>query len=283
MENKRLKQILTFEANTLASELQDAEESLNHTSRDLRSILNNMPAMIGYWDKNLRNRFGNTAHARWFGDAATSLEGKHIREVIGEERYKLNLPYMEAALRGERQEFEHASPPPDGKEMRHTLAQYVPDIVEGEVQGFYALVSDVSSTKNTAMALNERDEKLRGLYEVAPVGIGMADLTGRYVDVNETMCKICGYSAEELKKIDYLDLTPQRYAAQEAAEIVRMMRSGHFGPVEKEYLRKDGCLVPVLVNGFLVTGSDGQPYIWGIVEDLTKRKRSSPDPCQTLC
>ena len=273
-ENRRLKRILAFEANTLAGELLDCEERLDQANRDLRSVLNNMPSMIGYWDKNLRNRFGNAAYVEWFGDAAASMTGKHIREVIGEERYQLNLPYIEAALRGERQEFERAIPSPDGKQTRYSLAQYLPDIANGQVQGFYVLVSDVSSIKKAAMALRERDEKLRGLFEVAPVGIGMVDLNGRIVDANEMLCKICGYSADELKELDYLDLTPQRYAEQESAQIMQMRETGRYGPFEKEYLRKDGCLVPVRVHGILVTGNDGKSYGWGIAEDMTREKQA---------
>ena len=274
VENARLKNILSFEAATMAGELLDAEESLNQSNRDLRSILNSMPAMIGYWDKNLCNRFGNTAYVEWFGDAGTSIAGKHIREVIGEERYQLNLPYIEAALLGERQEFERAIPSPDGKQVRYSLAQYLPDIVDGEVQGFYALVNDVSAIKHTEATLRERDEKLRGLYELSPLGIAMADMSGRFIDFNEAFRNICGYSTEELKELDYWALTPQRYAADEAVHLEQIKRAGHFGPYEKEYLRKDGCLIPVAMNGVLITGSDGQPYIWCIVEDLTKRKHA---------
>ena len=155
IENDRLKKILSFEANTLAGELLDAEDSLDQSNRDLRSLLNNMPAMIGYWDKNLRNRFGNAAYVEWFGDAAAAMSGKHIREVIGEERYQLNLPYIKAALRGERQEFERAILSPDGKQTRYSLAQYLPDIVDGQVLGFYAMVTDITSTKHVELAMRD--------------------------------------------------------------------------------------------------------------------------------
>jgi PAS domain S-box-containing protein len=236
VENARLKNILSFEAATMAGELLDAEESLNQSNRDLRSILNSMPAMIGYWDKNLCNRFGNTAYVEWFGDAGTSIAGKHIREVIGEERYQLNLPYIEAALLGERQEFERAIPSPDGKQVRYSLAQYLPDIVDGEVQGFYALVNDVSAIKHTEATLRERDEKLRGLYELSPLGIAMADMSGRFIDFNEAFRNICGYSTEELKELDYWALTPQRYAADEACTLNKSNE-----PVTLAPMRKNTC------------------------------------------
>jgi PAS domain S-box-containing protein len=106
--------------------------------RDLRSILDHIPSLIAYWDRDLRNCFGNKAYQEWFGVDATRLNGKHIQDVIGQERYQLNLPHMEAALRGERQQFERAIPSPDGTQIRQSLAEYIPDIVDGEVQGFYA-------------------------------------------------------------------------------------------------------------------------------------------------
>ena len=277
VENKRLKRILAFEANTLAGELLEGEERLDQAHRDLRSVLNNMPAMIGYWDRNLRNRFGNTAYVEWFGDAAASMTGKHLREVIGEERYQLNLPYIEAALRGELQEFERAIPTSDGKQVRHTLARYIPDISDGEVQGFYAMVSDVTSLKQTETAVREKDEKLNGLYELSRLGIAMANMSGRFVEFNAAFCVICGYEAQELKALDYWKLTPEKYAASEAIQLETIRRTGHFGPYEKEYIRKDGSLIPLSLSGVLITGKDDQPYIWCIVEDISERKRAEAE------
>lgn len=275
VENKRLKRILVFEANTSAGELLEGEERLDQANLNLRSVLNNMPAMIGYWDRNLRNRFGNTAYIEWFGDAAASMTGKHLREVIGEERYQLNLPYIEAALRGEAQEFESAIPTLDGNQVRHSLIRYVPDISDGEVQGFYAMVSDVSRLKQSETALREKDQKLNGLYglyELSRLGIALASMSGRFIELNASFCAICGYEAQELKNLDYWKLTPEKYAATEAIELETIKRTGHFGPYEKEYIRKDGSLIPVSLSGVLITGQDDQPYIWCIVEDITERK-----------
>ena len=127
--------------------------ALQEKERDLRSVIDNLPAMIGYWDRNLCNRFGNRAYADWFGIDPTQMHGKHIREVIGEERYRLNLPYMQAALCGERQQFDRDIPAPDGKSVRHSLVDYVPDIVGGEVQGFYVMVSDISALRRAEAGL----------------------------------------------------------------------------------------------------------------------------------
>jgi diguanylate cyclase (GGDEF)-like protein/PAS domain S-box-containing protein len=271
-ESKQLIRIVSAEAIAMADDLRDAQPRVGESDRDVRSILNNLPAMVGYWDKNLRNRFGNAAYIEWFGDSATSMTGKHIREVLGEERYQLNLPYIEAALRGERQEFERIIPTPDGKQMRYALAQYIPDIVDGVVLGFYALVSDISFAKSTETRLRIREEQLRGLFEVSPLGIAMADMNGRFVEFNESFRAMCGYTAEELKTLDYWKLTPEKYMASEAIQIETIQRTGRFGPYEKEYIRKDGSLIPLSLSGVLSTGKDEQQCIWCIAEDITERK-----------
>ena len=134
------------------TERKQMEETLRRREDDLRNVLDNMPAMIGYWDSNFRNRFGNKAYIEWFGIDPADMPGKHIRDVIGEERYVLNLPYMEAALRGELQVFERAIPTPDGSGVRHSQASYIPDVHDGTVRGFYVLVTDITKVKEAECA-----------------------------------------------------------------------------------------------------------------------------------
>ena len=121
--------------------------------RDLNAVLNSVSSMIGYWDRNLRNRFANHAYRDWFGIDPATIPGKHIREVIGEERYRLNLPYIEAVLGGAAQQFERAIPSPDGRSVNHALARYIPDIINGEVQGFFVEIVDVTLIKRSEQAL----------------------------------------------------------------------------------------------------------------------------------
>ena len=56
-----------------------------------------------------------------------------------------------------------------------------------------------------------------------------------------------------------------------------MQQNGRYGPYEKEYRRKDGSLVPLVLNGVRVTGSGGEQYIWSIVEDITERQRQQQE------
>ena len=121
--------------------------------------------------------------------------------------------------------------------------------------------------------LRESEQRLRGLYEAPHVGIALTDMQGRFLQFNEAFRGICGYTAEELKALDYWALTPPQYAAAEAEQLACLRRDGHYGPYEKEYVRKDGSRVPLQLNGALLHGSDGRDYIWSIIEDISVRRR----------
>lgn len=124
-----------------------------------------------------------------------------------------------------------------------------------------------------ARELRESEQRLRGLYDAPHVGIALTDMNGRYLQFNEAFRNICGYSAKELRDLDYWALTPRKYEADEARQLEQLSRTGHYGPYEKEYVRKDGSLIPLQLNGALLKGNDGGSYIWSIVEDITERKK----------
>jgi len=148
----------------------------------------------------------------------------------------------------------------DGK-LRHAVRQ------TGTAQ-------DVSARRQGEQLLRESEQKLRGLFELSPLGIALTDMKGRYVEFNEAFQRICGYSEQELKMLDYWALTPKEYEAQGARQLELLRRTAKYGPYEKEYIRKDGSRVPLVLNGVLVKGSDGADYIWSIVEDITERRRA---------
>jgi len=121
-----------------------------------------LPTMIGFWDAQLRNRFGNAAYLSWFGVDPEKMPGKHLREVIGEETFRLNLPYLEAVLKGEVQRFERQVTSPDRQHVWLMRVEYHPEIVHGEVQGFYALSYDITASRQTEQALLKSNSELTG-------------------------------------------------------------------------------------------------------------------------
>ncbi|WP_162009714.1 sensor domain-containing protein [Methylocystis heyeri] len=135
-------------------------------------------------------------------------------------------------------------------------------------------IVDVTERRKVEESLRASEEKLRSLYELSPLGIALTDMEGRYVDFNGAFERICGYPREELNSLDYWTLTPREYEAEEQEHLRSLVETGCYGPYEKEYVRKDGMRVPLRLNGVLVTGSDGAPYIWSVVEDVAERKKN---------
>ena len=164
----------------------------------LRLILDHMPAMVGYWDKDLRNRFCNRAYLTWFGIDPAIIPGMHIRDVIGEERYRLNLPYIEGVLRGEAQQFQRQIPSPDGSRVRHSLANYIPDLVDGEVLGFYVLVTETTALNDAHEALRISEERYHAVLEDQTELISRFSADGTFTFVNSAYSRFFGKAAEEL-------------------------------------------------------------------------------------
>ena len=123
------------------------------------------------------------------------------------------------------------------------------------------------------MNLRESEEKLRALFGASNVGIVLTDADTRYVDFNETFRRMTGYSAEELRLLDYRLLTAEEFRATTDAQLDEAKRSGRYGPYEKDYVRKDGSRLPVRLNGVRFSDSHGGSFIWTIVEDITEHRR----------
>jgi PAS domain S-box-containing protein len=184
----------------LERQVTERTQQLNLALHDLQSILDAVPSMIGYWDIGLKNRVANKAYERWFGLPPTMVKGKHIRELLGDSIFQLNLPYIEGALAGVAQSFERMIPTPDGKGARHALTHYIPDVVDGEVLGFYALAHDITELavgRQQLAAVQRDNEALLKTISTHTI-VSVTDATGRIVEVNDTFCQIFGYDKLEL-------------------------------------------------------------------------------------
>lgn len=114
--------------------------------------------MVAYWDREQRCKFANADYERWFGIKPEDLIGKTLKELLGP-IYPLNLPYILGALRGEVQLFEREIPDPAGGPSRFSQAHYIPDVVNGVVQGFIVLVTDISGRRKLELQLREAQER----------------------------------------------------------------------------------------------------------------------------
>ncbi|HKJ37286.1 MAG TPA: GGDEF domain-containing protein [Anaerolineales bacterium] len=124
-------------------------------------VTNQVTAMLAYWNIDRVCLFANAAYRDWFGKSGSEVMGMTMQELLGP-LYEQNLPYIEAAMKGERQVFEREIPTPTG-EVRYSIATYIPDIVNGKVNGMIVLVSDVTPLKKLEHELQAAKEKAEQL------------------------------------------------------------------------------------------------------------------------
>src|SRR6267154_1298314 len=123
--------------------------------------------------------------------------------------------------------------------------------------------------------LRDSEERFRGTFENAAVGIGHVHITGQLLRVNEKCCAILGYSREELLGKSFLDFSHPDDLATTTELFAGLLRGDSLGyTLEKRYLRKDGSPVWTQVAVSLQRDAAGKPaYAIGVIQDISERKR----------
>jgi len=165
----------------------------------LRVLVDKVPGMLAYWDKDQRCRFANRAYEKWFGVRPETVIGMSMKELLGP-LHALNLPYIEGALRGEAQEFEREIPDPAGGPARFSQAHYIPHIVAGKVEGFCVLVADITRRKRAEEALQEMQRELEArerLVALATLATGIAH------EINNPLATVLGNLELALEDLEH--------------------------------------------------------------------------------
>ncbi|MEV4781026.1 PAS domain-containing protein [Burkholderia sp. LMU1-1-1.1] len=135
-------------------------ERLAQSEQFVRTVTDNLPGMVAYWDAGLCCRFANRYFLEWYQMSLEQMMGARMADVLGERQYADNAPYVQAALNGEPQGFAGELTWPSGQ-VSYTWVNYIPDIGHyGEVRGFFVLVSDVTELKETELHLQELNVEL---------------------------------------------------------------------------------------------------------------------------
>jgi len=119
------------------------EAQLQQSEQQLRLVADSMPALIAYVDSGQRYLWVNKTYEDWWKQRHATMKGKHIREVLGEEGFATVRRHVEAVLAGKSVTFETIMPHPTSG-PRDVLVNYVPDVAEDVVRGFFALISDIT-------------------------------------------------------------------------------------------------------------------------------------------
>lgn len=139
-------------------DIKQAEQALRESAAQLRLFADSVPAMSIVYDEKLHCVFANKRFAEYFGLTTTSIVGKHLREIVGDEAYREIKVHFDRVLQGYPTGYERTRRLPYG-EARHLEVKLIPHLGEqGQVRGLFAVTSDVTERK-------EEENRIRQLAE----------------------------------------------------------------------------------------------------------------------
>jgi PAS domain S-box-containing protein len=157
----------------------------------------------------------------------------------------------------------------------YSCGQVIEHDASGRPARMIGMALDITERKRTEEQLRESEERFRGTFENARVGIAHADFEGRWLRVNEKLCTIIDYTRDELLHKTFQDITyPDDLPA--SLDQVARLRRGELPSysLEKRYVRKDGSPVWVDLSVSIQRDAAGTPaYLIAIIQDISERKR----------
>lgn len=130
----------------------------------IRTLTENLPFLVSYWDRNQRCLFANHAYRVWFDKTAQDPVGSLLPEVVGRDVYEMIRANIEGAINGDAQTFCRELTRADGQRA-HMLVQHLPDRLGDEVVGIFIVLTDISAHRDTELELEASRRQLRQLIE----------------------------------------------------------------------------------------------------------------------
>lgn len=150
---------------------------------------------------------------------------------------------------------------------------------DGECVLIYGTFQDITAQKNLQKTVQLNEEKFQKAFEFAPIGMSLVSTEGNWIKVNKQICKITGYSEDELMKLTFQDLTHPDDLEKDLASLKRMLTKEIDNyEMEKRYFHKKGHIVWVYLTVSLVWNNDGSPlYFISQLKDITEQKKYSEE------
>lgn len=158
---------------------------------------------------------------------------------------------------------------------RYMQVRAVPVFDEnGMLLEWLGVAADITNTKQAEAALAANEARLRGFVEANVVGIIYGDIHGNIHAANDELLRIVNYTQEDVRagRLRWVDITPHEYLPLDEKGIAEARARGACTPYEKEYIRKDGSRVPVVI-GYSLLGEEREETVVFVL-DLSDRKQA---------
>lgn len=247
--------------------------------RFIKTVTDNLPGLVTYWTRDLYCSFANRTLTDWFGLAPENVIGLHMRDHLGDELFTKDSIHVEAALAGQAQQFERVLTKVDGTSVQ-VLAQFVPDIVDGVVRGFFALVSDISNIKSKEAQLALLEKSVARLTDVVMITEAkpLREPGPRIVYVNEAFEQQTGYRRDEALGRSPRFLQGPKTSRAELEKIYLGLSQGQIVHAELINYKKSGEPFFAEFDMAPIFDADGEmTHMVSIQRDIGVRKRQEQE------
>jgi len=163
-----------------------ALSALRESEHQMRLVTEHMPAMIAYFDRDLRCRYANRGFCEFQHIAPDRIVGMTLREITGEETYGVVSPSLLPVMQGKATTTRRVHRG-ENREPRHIEISRVPDIgADGEFRGYYAMLLDVTEQVRSGAAVKASEARLRAILDNEPDCVHVVDADGVLVDMNRS-------------------------------------------------------------------------------------------------
>lgn len=140
----------------------------------------------------------------------------------------------------------------------------------------FTTMQDITESNTRKNELIASESKYRGLYMQMLDAFIRTDMNGTIIEANEAFLTLTGYTMPELNKMNFRDLTPLSFLVVEQDILEsQILARGYSDVYQKEYIRKDGTVVPVELRTHLELDKQGRPLsMWAIIRDISKRQKA---------
>src|SRR5882757_8863985 len=212
----------------------------------------------------------------WGFDPAQGVPSRKavLERIHPDDRDQLNAEVERALVEKRRYSTAYRIVLPDGT-VKHLQSIGQPVFsTNGELVEVVATQIDVTERKRAEQALREREAKIRRLVDSNIIGIFFSGLEGRVLETNDAFLHLVGHDRDDLVsgRIRWTDLTPPEWRERDRRALAELTSNTTAQPYEKEFFRKDGSRVPVLIGGALFEegGNEGVAFVL----ELTELKRA---------
>jgi PAS domain S-box-containing protein len=259
------------------AEYRRTQTALQLAERRYRLLVQNSSDIIGVMNPDGTVLYLSPAIERMLGYRPEDRIGKNLFDdpIVHPDDLDAKRRFLEEAQR------QHGVPVTSEFRLRHrdgtwrfieAVGQDLQD--EPGVGAIFVTYRDVTERKRADEALRVSEERFRCLFEAGIVGVGVASSSGGWLEANDELLRILGYSREELDagEVRWREMTPAKYASLDEQGLADAQQRGACIPYEKEYVRKDGTPVPVLIGYASLERSQDHQICF--VLDLTPVKRA---------